>query len=59
MRGSNAPRLGRSFEFTPVCSVALGKHLEVGNEWRQWAVMIYPGEGKKGQPKATRSAAKT
>src|SRR5262249_58428700 len=30
----------------------VGKQLEVGNEWRQWAAMIYPGEGKKGQPKA-------
>src|SRR2546423_2903169 len=23
-----------------------------GNKRRQWAAMIYPGEGKKGQPKA-------
>ena len=24
----------------------------IGNEWRQWAAMIYPGEGKEGEPKA-------
>src|SRR5262249_2725850 len=27
-------------------------HWQTGYKQRQWATMIYPGEGKKGQPKA-------
>jgi hypothetical protein len=29
-----------------------GQAARNGNKRRQWAAMIYPGEGKKGQPKA-------
>src|SRR5262245_10866832 len=49
------------YDFSQLCRRARqGQGIAVGSarrfiglhEWRQWAGMIYPGEGKKGEPKA-------